>query len=98
MTMLHVRRTSKAEQDILDIWRYVALDNIKSADAVLRRVDEVVHLLAAYPHLGAPQERFRAGLRCMAVGSYLIFYDHTPDELRILRVLHGGRRWQQLLG
>ena len=96
--MLRVRRTSKAQEDMLDIWNYVALDSIGSADAVIRRIDEVVRLLAAYPHLGAPQDRFRVGLRCMAVGSYLIFYDHTQDELRILRVLHGGRRWQQLVG
>lgn len=96
--MLRIHRTSKAEQDMLDIWHYVALDNIEAADAVVRRIDEVVYLLAAYPHLGAPQDRFRAGLRCMAVGSYLIFYDHAQDQLRILRVLHGGRRWQRLMG
>lgn len=83
---------------MLDIWRYVALDSIESADAIVRRIDEVVRLLATYPHLGTPQDRFRAGLRCMAVGSYLIFYEQTQDELRIVRVLHGGRRWQQLVG
>ena len=98
MNILRIRRTRKAEDDVLDIWNYVALDSIAAADAVVRRIDEVVSLLAAYPHLGAPQDRFRSGLRCMGVGNYLILYDHSADVLRILRVLHGARRWQGLIG
>lgn len=95
--MLQVIRTSQAREDVLDIWQYIAVDSIEAADALVRRIDEVIRLLAEHPGLGAPQNRFRKGLRCKPVGRYLIFYDELPDILRIIRVLHGSRQWEDLI-
>ena len=95
--MLRILRTSQAQEDVLEIWRYIASDSFEAADAVVWRLDEAVQLLSEHPRLGTPQDNYRVGLRCMPVGSYLIFYDETPEALRILRVLHGARRWEDLI-
>ncbi len=95
--MARVIRTRQARTDVLDIWEFIAVDNTAAADKVVRRLDEVIHLLAQQPDLGSRQDRYRVGLRCMPVGNYLIFYDQIPDAIRVLRILHGARRWEDLL-
>ena len=95
--MPRIIRTRQAREDLLDIWDYVAANNTVAADKLIRKIDEMVRLLADQPGLGSPQDKYRAGLRCMPVGKYLIFYDQTPETLRVLRVLHGARRWEDLI-
>lgn len=95
--MLRIERTRQAREDVLDIWNYIAADSIEAADALVRRLDEVIRLLCEHPRLGTPQDKYRHGLRCMSVGNYLIFYDEIPGVLRVLRVLHGARHWEDLV-
>ncbi len=93
--MLNIVRTRQACEDVIEIWQYIAADNAVAADAVVRRLDEVILLLGEHPKLGMSQDKYRPGLRCMPAGGYLIFYDEMPGALRILRVLHGARRWEE---
>lgn len=95
--MGRVDRTRQAREDILAIWDYIAGDSEAAADRLVRHIDEVAHQLSDNPKIGSPQERFRHGLRCMPVGNYLIFYEPISDGIRIQRVLHGARRWEDLL-
>lgn len=95
--MARIIRTRQARADVLDIWEYIAADNAAAADKLIRRLDEVVRLLAQQPELGSPQDKYRVGLRCMPVGTYLIFYDQVPDAIRVIRILHGARRWEDLI-
>ncbi len=39
----------------------------------------------------------RPGLRTFASGSYLILYHEIQGGAEIVRVIHGARRWQELL-
>lgn len=94
--MARIIRTRQARSDVLDIWEYIAADNTAAADKLILRLDEVVRLLAEQPELGSRQEKYRVGLRCMPVGN-LIFYDQVPDAIRVLRILHGARRWEDLI-
>jgi toxin ParE1/3/4 len=95
--MGRIVRTRQAREDVLAIWEYIAADNETAADRLLRRFDETARRLSENPALGSSQARFRQGLRCMPVGNYLIFYEPITDGIRILRVLHGARRWEDLL-
>lgn len=95
--MARIIRTRQARADVLDIWEYIAADNTAAADKLLLRLDEVVRLLAKQPEQGSPQDKYRDGLRCMPVGNYLIFYDQIPDAIRILRILHCARHWEDLI-
>lgn len=38
------------------------------------------------------------GVRAWAVGDYLIFYRIEPDAVEILRILHGARDLDELIG
>ena len=95
--MARIIRTRQAREDVLDIWEHIADDSTGAADRLVQRFDEVVRLLAEQPNLGSAQDKYRLGLRCMPVGNYLIFYDQIPDAIRVLRILHGARRWEDLI-
>ena len=95
--MSRVIRTRKARQDVLEIWEFIAEENAAAADKLIQRLNSVTGLLATQPRLDSPQDKHRAGLRCMPVGSYLIFYEQIPDAIRILRILHAARRWEDLI-
>lgn len=95
--MPRVVRTRLARADALDIWNFIADDNPDAADKLVRRIDSVIQLLAMQPGLGSSQERYRPGLRCAPVGNYLIFYEPIEEGIRVIRILHGARRWQDLL-
>ena len=42
----------EAEQDLLDIWLYIAADNPDAADRLLEEIDRKCFLLAGNPLLG----------------------------------------------
>jgi toxin ParE1/3/4 len=83
--------TRGAEADLLDIWSYVAEDNVETADILLDRIYEKCRSLVEAPSLGRRREDLAPGLRSLPVGSYLIFYRTVEDGLQIIRVLHGSR-------
>lgn len=93
--MAHITRTKLARADLRDIWLYIAQDSIEAADRFLDRLDRAIRLIAANPALGERQDRIKQGLRRFVVGRYLIFYEPIPGGIRVVRVLHGARRWEQ---
>ena len=91
--------TLRAEQDIGDIWDYIAGDNIDAADRVLDAIDKALHRLAKNPGIG----HFREDLadrrhRFWLVYSYLIVYRFEPVPVQVIRVLHAARDVQSILG
>lgn len=92
-----IRLTEQVEEDVLDIWEYIAADNMPAADRIVDRFTETYEKLARNPGMGVKQEQYRLGLRCFPVGKYIVFYTVEEDELIIYRVLHGSRRLEDLL-
>jgi len=95
--MAKVLRTSLAEQDLYDIWTYVATDNLAAADRLLARIDEAFAMLLRNPELGERMDRFRAGLRAWSVATYVIYYRPIDVGIEVYRVLHSARRAEDLL-
>jgi toxin ParE1/3/4 len=95
--MARIVRTRQAREDVIDIWEYIARDNSTAADKLLRKFDETMQHLSEHPRIGAPQDKYRRGLRCFPVGRYLIFYESFDGGIRIIRVLHGRRNWPEFL-
>ena len=81
----------KAENDLFDIWRYIAEDNQQAADRVLRSLHEKCQLLAKNSKLGPARPDIRPDMRYFVVGSYLILYCESTNGIEIVRVLHGAR-------
>lgn len=92
--MVRITRSRPARADLREIWLYVAQDSIEAADRLLDRLDRTVRMLANNPGIGERRDDLRAGLRRFVMGNYLVFYETVPGGIRVVRVLHGARRWE----
>jgi len=91
MTDLPIVRSPAAEDDLIDIWQAIALDNPRSADRFLDKVGDRIYQLAAFPDSGPRRPDIASDARALTVGNYLVLYRHTPQKIEILRVVHGAR-------
>lgn len=69
---------------------YIARDNPDAAERVRDAIVAAVERLSDQPHRGRPGER--AGTRELVIAefpNYLVVYQVTDTEIRILRVWHG---------
>ncbi len=81
-----------ALDDLAEIWEYIAVDSIDSADRVLEEIRETIRALLSFPHQGHKRPDLTARpLRFTTVRQYLIAY--APDEvpLLVVAVIHGRR-------
>jgi len=86
-----VSRTTKAEEDLVEIWLYIADDNPDAADKVLDEIDNACQLLARSPQCGRLRKELAPKLRSFPTGNYVIFYRPQDDGIEVIRVLHGAR-------
>lgn len=84
-------RTARAEEDLIEIWVYIARNNRAAADRVVNALDEKSRLLARYPELGRVREDIAARVRCFRFGEYLILYRSNSEAVEIVRYVHGRR-------
>jgi toxin ParE1/3/4 len=97
--MAHVTRRPEAEEDILQIWEYIADDNISEADRWLDRLDEKLSLWATQPTLGRNRnDLLLPSIHSMPFGRYIVFYEPTADGLDVIRVLHASRDIDHFFG
>jgi len=95
--MPEIRRTARAEEDLIDIWVYIAHDNIRAADRVLDEIEDSFFLLAEQPRLGRERPDIAPELRYLPVRRYLILYRDIPEGIEIIRVVHGARDIRSLM-
>lgn len=90
--MLRVRLTHSVEADLLELWLYIAEENLVAADESLDSIQTTVSLLATQPEMGRARPELADGLRSFPTGTpYIIFYLPGDDGLLIVRVLHHAR-------
>ncbi len=86
-----------AEQDLQEIWLYIAQDNPKAADKLLDRIEAQCELLANHPQLGPARDDIAKGLRYYPLANHLILYRIVKKNIEIVRVVHGARNILDLL-
>ena len=91
-----VQRTAQADEDLIDLWVYIAQDNPDAADHLLDEFEKKFALLAGQPRLGAARSDIAPGLRHFPVGNYLILYREIDPGIEVVRVVHGARRLSDL--
>ena len=91
-----VRRTAQAEEDLIEIWIYIAQDNPAAADRLLDKFDSKFSLLAEQPSLGPAREDIAPELRYLPVGNYLILYRIIESGIEVVRVVQGARNLKSL--
>ena len=89
--MSRVTRRPHAEADILEIWGYIAEDSVVAADRWVDKLDEKFALWATQPMMGRVRDELSPGIRSLAFGRYVVFFQPLPDGIDVVRVLHGSR-------
>jgi plasmid stabilization system protein ParE len=93
--------TPQAVSDLLEIWTFIARDNLEAADRVEEAIFRACDLLADAPLAG----RVRKDLTPLPVrfwvvqpySKYMIVYDPEKKPLQIIRILHGARNLPSIL-
>jgi len=89
--MLKIHKSPEAENDLDEIWWYIAQDNPDCADKLLDEIEEASQKLARFPNMGRSRDELHPGLKSFPVGMYLIFYMPISGGILIVRILHGMR-------
>jgi len=92
-----LRLRPEAEADIEAIALYIAEDSPTAAQRWFEEIYETCRRIAEMPGIGVARPDIRAELRTFPVGNYLILYRQIDGGAEIARVVHGARRWQELL-
>jgi plasmid stabilization system protein ParE len=87
------RFTPAAEDDLFDIWSFIALDNPLAADRLQSDLQAACQRVADKPDLGHwRRDLTDKPVRFFTVRhTYLIVYDPASEPLAVIRVLHGAR-------
>ena len=68
-----ILRTPLAEQDLDDIWDYIALDSPKEADKFLHTIAETLKSIENMPLMGRERPELLNNLRSFPIGNYSAF-------------------------
>ena len=92
--MASILITPAAENDLVNIWFYIARDNPDAADHVYHAAEETFESLLAAPRISTLYKAKRPqleGIRFFPISkfqNYIIYYREHPKGIEIVRVLH----------
>ena len=89
--MRRVRFSARARDDLLDIWRSVALVNPAAADQVIDRIAASCGVLVDHPQIGRARPEIGEGARMLVINRWLALYRLTNDGVQVVCVVHGAR-------
>lgn len=87
-----------AEQDLLDIWTYIAKDKPEAADRFIDLLTEKCEILGGAPEMGRRRDELAPALRSFPVGRYIIFYRIADRGVEVVRILSAYRDLGQFFG
>jgi toxin ParE1/3/4 len=99
-----VRLRSAAENDVAEHARYLQDKNLEAAIHFLDAFDAALALIERSPGIGAScrfQNPLFQGMRVWPISgfkNYLVFYRVLPDEIEVVRVIHGARDLKAIFG
>lgn len=91
---MRIRLSPQARADLDNIWFYIASESRTEGRAtrIVASITDKFALLARFPFIGKSFESAKlSNIRSFPVGNYVIFYSTRPNEIRILRIIHGSR-------
>lgn len=80
-----------AEEDLADVWNFIAKDSEYHAERFIRYVDGRLQHLARHPLIGRPRRELAEGLRSFLVRHLVVYYRSLPVGIEVVRVLHTSR-------
>lgn len=96
MTELFI--SCRAENELRQIWRYIAAENPGAADQLLLKIDEKLQVLRDFPSIGRLRNDIRPGFRMLVEGNYLLLYEYveTSDVVDLVAVVDGRQDLTEL--
>jgi toxin ParE1/3/4 len=93
---MNVQWTAEAQLELIEVWHYIAPDNLDAADRVIERLRDAAEQLTSFPKIGRSGRRARTRELVVAGTSYLLIYRLNRAAIEILRVRHGRQKqWRQ---
>lgn len=96
--------SQKAENDLNDIIRYLAVDlaNPKAASTFLEKFQSAVDEVRLFPQSGSPVPNdFLNGIniRKVLIGNFIMYYlpDDTEQTIFVVRIVYGRRNLEEIL-
>ncbi len=87
--------TEPAKRDLAFARAWIAQDRPMAAASQIRRIVDAVAGLR--PNIGRPGRRGGARELVVPGGPFIVAYKIRGEEIEILRVFHGSRRWPDSL-
>lgn len=81
-----------AEQDLDDLWDYVADESIDAADRLIGLIFDTFEEVARFPRMGHKREDLtKFPVLFWPVGNYLVIYRGIQSPIEIVGIVHGKR-------
>lgn len=87
--------TTAAVADLEQISDYLFEKNPELAATTIQRIFEFASELKLFPRRGRPGRKDGTRELVLTQLTYLIVYEVVGQSVRVLRVLHGARRWPE---
>lgn len=81
----------EAEQDLIDIWSYIADDSLVNADHYIDKLYDKAVILSKNPEIGSERYDLIPEMKCFPVDKYILYYRKIHNGVEIIRVLHASR-------
>ena len=83
--------TSHARDELLDVWAYIAAQNLPAADRVLDRLEKGCQPLREFPLFGRARPEIAADARSIAVGRWVVLHRLVEGGVQVARIVDGAR-------
>ena len=84
--------TRDAEGDLDALFEWIAIDSgVDRAEAILRRIEETLSLLADLPRIGRIRHDLDGAPRTFSVWPWLIVYEPSSSGIVVWRIIDGRR-------
>lgn len=81
----------EAEQDLLEIWFYIAEDSPVNADRFLDKIHVTAQRLSEFNQMGVARDELVNGVFSFPLDRYVLYYNETGTGIELVRVLHSSR-------
>ncbi|MCY4487432.1 MAG: type II toxin-antitoxin system RelE/ParE family toxin [Deltaproteobacteria bacterium] len=95
-----IRVLRRAQLDLLEIQQYIARDNPTAAEDVINALLALISGLGEFPERGRiPRDAVlkASGYRYLRHSEYLVLHKVLRSQVRVYRVVHGRRRYEDIL-
>jgi addiction module RelE/StbE family toxin len=94
---MQIRWQDDAINDLIQVRRFIAMDNPAAAAKVANRIRSAVPEVARQPGMGRPGRVPGTRERVLVDIPYIIAYRVEEDSVVVLRVLHTSRKWPETI-